>query len=354
MRSLSTIASVTLLLAPLGRAQVSISNHEDVNFNFGIEAQAWADANQMVGSDGSLAYQQNLYLRRIRLMMGGQIGKDITFFFETDQPNLGKTPKAMGSGFLIQDAFMEWKASNAFRLDGGLMLVPFSHNGMQSTVSYYTLDVSPLATVTNSATQSSALRDAGFQARGFFFKNRLQYRTGLFQGERDSTARNSLRAASYVQYDFFDRETSYTYIGTALGRQKILAVDGGFDHQSSYHGASANMAAAIPVFGGDEAGGQFQYFHYDGGNKFLTIAKQNDYMLEGAYYSRALKLQPFTKFESQGFVDPTLKDLHRWGAGVNYYVHGQNLKFTVQYLRAEPRNSHGTNEFTAQFQVFYF
>ncbi|HEY4363682.1 MAG TPA: porin [Bryobacteraceae bacterium] len=350
------VAAIAFALTPLASAQLTVSNGEDVSFNLGFMAQAWGDANQTADASGLQGYQQNLFLRRIRLMVGGQIAKDVTFFFQTDQPNLGKTPKVLNSGFLVQDAFVEWKARNAFRLDAGLMIVPFSRNGLQSPASYYTLDVSPLSTVTNTSTQSSALRDAGFQARGFLLNNRLQYRTGFFQGERDNNAKNSLRGAAYVQYDFFGRESGYTFVGTALGKQKILAVDGGFDKQSSYRGLSGNIAAAIPVRGGDEIGGQFQYFNYDGGTKFPTIARQNDYLVEGAYYSHAIKLQPFGKFEAQSFTDPTaqVKDIHRAGGGVNYYVHGQNLKFTLQGLRAKQRGLPWTSELTAQFQVFYF
>lgn len=159
---------------------------EDVNFSFGFLAQAWGDWNQTAAPGGLAGDQQNLYLRRIRLLVGGQVAKDVTFVFDTDQPNLGKTPKARNSGFLAQDAFVEWKALNAFRLDGGLMFVTFSRNGLQSPASFYTFDISPLATVSNTSTQSSALRDGGLQARGFFLDNHLQYRTGLFQGERDS------------------------------------------------------------------------------------------------------------------------------------------------------------------------
>jgi len=71
------------------------------------------------------------------------------------------------------------------------------------------------------------------------------------------------------------------------------------------------------------------------GEKFTTIPKQNDYLVEAAYYSHRIKLQPFGKFESQAFVDPSAqaKDVYRWGGGVNYYVHSQNLKFTAQWRR---------------------
>jgi hypothetical protein len=174
----------------------------------------------------------------------------LTFFFETDSPNLGKTPKTLGTGFLIQDAFVEYKFHNVFRVDDGLMLVPFSRNTLQSPASYYTLDVSPITTVGNASTQSSALRDAGFGAKGFFLKDKLQYRFGLFQGARDANARSSLRTAGYLQYDFFDTETAYTFPGTALGKRKILAVDAGFDTQGAYRAWSGNIATDVPVGGG--------------------------------------------------------------------------------------------------------
>jgi hypothetical protein len=337
-------------------AQVSI-RHEDVTFNFGIQGQFWADWTQD-STAGNQGYQQNLYLRRARVLLGGDIGKDISFFIETDSPNLGKTPKS-GSGFLLQDAFLEWKPSRVLQIDSGLFFVPLSRNALQSTLSYYGLDLSALATVNNTATQSMALRDLGLQARGFFFKDRLLYRVGLFQGERDANARNSLRVAGYVQYDFFDTETGYVFTGTALGKKKILAIDAGTDWQGSYRGISANAALDLPVNGGDEIGGQFQFLHYDGRRKFLSIPNQNDWFIETAYYLHRFKFQPFGRIESQQFVNAAdaSQDLHRAGAGVNYYVHGQNLKWTVQYSRTLPgpvSSLRAANEVTMQLQIFYF
>jgi hypothetical protein len=190
-------------------------------------------------------------------------------------------------------------------------------------------------------------------------KEKLQYRFGVFQGQRDTDARNSLRTGGYVQHDFFDAETGYTFIGTALGKKRILAIDAGFDAQGSYHAASANIAFDMPVRAGDELGGQFQFFHYDGGDKFATVHDQNDWFIEAAYYCNQIKLQPFTKFEEQKFVaaSDASEDVHRVGGGVNYYIHGQNLKWTLQFMRTLPQ--HGTthmggNEITMQLQIFYF
>jgi hypothetical protein len=272
---------------------------------------------------------------------------------------LGKTPKALTSGFILQDAFLEWKPTKIIQLDAGLFLVPFSRNALQSTLSFYSIDLSSLTTVNNAAIQSAGLRDLGFQARGFFLEDHPQYRVGAFQGERDANAQDSLRTAAYVQYDFFDTETGYVFTGTALGKKKILAIDVGGDEQGTYRGLSANTALDWPVNGGDEIGGQFQFFHYDGRQKFLTILDQNDWFVESAYYLHRAKLQPFGKFESQSFVPlaDASKDIHRAATGVNLYVHGQNLKWTLQYDRLLPQNGsplRASNEFTMQFQLFYF
>jgi hypothetical protein len=337
-------------------AQIVVKN-EDVTFKFGVQGQLWADWTQ--DSSGTQGYQQNFFLRRARIIVAGDVGKDISFFFETDDPKLGITPKNLATGFIIQDALMEWKPAKQFQVGGGLFIVPFTRNGLQSTLSYLTLDVSPLSTVSNSATQSSALRDLGFQFKGFFARERLQYRVGAFDGQRDANGHNSLRTTGYLQYDFFDREKGYLFSGTGLGKMKILAVDAGFDRQGSYRGYSANIAAAIPVRKGDEVAGQFQYVHYDGQAKFTAIPLQNDFLVEAGYYDHKVKIQPFVKYEAQAFTAAAnaSKDINRFGLGANYYIHGQNLKWTCQYLRALPRNGSPlkpTNEFTVQLQFMYF
>jgi hypothetical protein len=337
--------------------QLELKN-EDIAVRFGFQGQFWGDWTQD-STSGTQGYQQNLYMRRGRLMMGGDIGKNVSFFIQTDAPNLGKNPKALNTGFLIQDAYVEWKASNKFSVMGGEMFAPFSRQQMQSTISYYTLDVSPVGSIQNSPTGSSAQRDMGFGARGFFFNDRLQYRAGIFQGQRDANAHDSLRTTGYVQYDFFEKEKGYSYVGTALGKKKILAIDAGADKQGTYRAYSANLASDTPVRGGDEIGLNLNYFMFDGRQKFLSIPKQNNMVAEAAYYLHAAHLQPFGKVEMQEFTADAnrAKDITRYGAGFNYYIKGQSLKWTAQYLRALPNsasNLRPSNEFTMQMQFFYF
>jgi hypothetical protein len=205
----------------------------------------------------------------------------------------------------------------------------------------------------------SALRDVGFQARGYFFDDRFQYRGGIFDGVRTPDGRNSPREALYLQYDFFDREKEYAYAGTALGKRKILALDIGGDKQSAYRSTSLNVANDTPVFGGDEVGFNFSVMHFDGRNFLTAIPDQTNYLVEAAYLFHKIKTQPFARFETQDFTAAVngTKDINRYGTGLNYYIHGQNLKWTAQYTRALPQNGstiRPSNEFTMQLQVFYY
>ncbi len=362
-RSLLSAMACALMLAPVpapASAQLQIKN-EDVTIKFGFAGQFWADWLQdaTAATAGNQGYQQNFELRRARILIGGNIGSNITFFVDTDDPKLGLTPKNLASGFILQDAYMEYKVNNYFQLAGGEMLMPSSRQNLQSPFSYYSLDVSAVSTVSNSALQQSGLRDMGFQARGYFFKDHLQYRGGIFEGERDPNGRNSLRPALYLQYDFFSPEKEYAYAGTALGKRKILAIDVAGEKQSSYRSESANIASDTPVNGTDEVGFNLQFLHFDGRQKFTAIPDQNNFLGEFDYYIHQAKVQPFFRWETQRFVAAVnnTKDINRVGFGANYYIRGQNLKFTFQCLRAQPQNGspiRPSNEVTVQMQAFYF
>jgi hypothetical protein len=348
------IAALLLVSVPAG-AQVVIKLNDNVSMRFGAQLQMWADSLQDATTRG---YGQQLFIRRGRFLLTGQVAPNVTFFFQTDNPNVGKVPKALGSGFILQDFWAEWKISDAFMLSGGEFLVPLSRQGLTSTTSFLTLDISATSTVFSAPTQSNGLRDTGFQAKGYVADGRLEYRAALLQGIRLAGARNAFRRSAYLQYDFFEKERGYVYPGTALGKRKIVALSGGYDGQNSYKSYSGSLFATIPVMKVDEVAGILQHNRYNGSTFIPALADQKDELLEFGYYKASLKLQPFAKWESQKFSassNPS-KDLTRWGVGLNYYVAGQNLKFTGQLLRVKPKNNaiHTTNEFTVQMQAWYY
>jgi len=291
-RTLLSVTAGVLMLALLpapASAQLQLKT-EDITVKFGFQGQFWADWTQdaTAPSAGDQGYAQNFYLLRDRIMIGGTIGDKINFFFQTDDPKLGLSPSgtaatktlttgnATSPGFVIQDAWAEYKVGSYLQLSAGEMLVPSSRQALQSTLSYYTVNISAVSTVNNAALVESALRDVGFQARGYFFNDHLQYRGGIFDGERDANGRNAPRPALYLQYDFFSPEKEYAYAGTALGKRKILAIDAGGDKQGTYRSMTANAASDTPVNGGDEIGFNASIMHFDGRTKFPTLADQTN------------------------------------------------------------------------------
>jgi hypothetical protein len=352
---------VLLFLPTLAQAQIQIKVNDDVWLRFGTQLQLWADEAQDATTKG---FNQNLYIRRARFLLTGSVAPNVTFFIQTDDPNLGKTPKALGSGYILQDGWAEWKLNDEFAVEGGLMLIPLNRAELVSTTSFITVDISPTATVFATPTQTSGTRDTGFQAKGYILDGRLEYRAGLFQGVRTAAtstsvaSNNAFRHAFWLSYDFFEKERGYVYAGTNRGTKKVVAVSSGYDAQRDYKAYSASLHATIPVNGKDEFAVLAQGVHYDGGKFLTSLPRQNDYLAEFGYYYAPLKIQPFGKYEKQKFTLPVTpaKDQKRYGLGFNYYVSGQNLKVTGQVTNVKPANNalHATNEYTVQMQVWYY
>jgi hypothetical protein len=381
----------------------------DTWLKVGLQAQVWADYQQVAarsgGNDGG--YTDNLFLRRGRVLLAAQFTKNVNAFFQLDVPRLGQAlaggtadaPTATkrfnaqdGGGMIVQDAFGEVKLSDDdVMLEAGLMIVPFGHNELQSTLTFLTLDLSTVAAL---IPNTSGTRDVGFQLKGYVADDKLEYRVGVFSGLRqpaNATAGNPVghdffRVAGHFQYQLFDVDKGYTYAGTAFGKKKLVGLSAGFDFQKgddldAYYGVSAGAFAAWPLAGeaqkggGDELGLLLEYYRYDGGygstppKPTAGVPKQNDILVEAAYYNKDLALSFFGKFEMQKFEDdatgkaaPTSNAAGNkmWiGGGLKYYVADNMCNFTlaynrVQYPDADSNAYNGTNEFTLQAQFFYF
>jgi hypothetical protein len=348
------VASALLLArAATVRAQVEIYASDDVNFKLGILGQFQADT---ISDPPTNANTDNLFVRRLRLMFGGQVAKNVTFFVETDTPNLGRTlagGKSIQPSTIIQDAYGEFKAGAAFAIDAGLMFVPFSHNSLQSAATLLPVDYGAYTFSQSTPTQSSAGRDAGFQAKGYLADQHLEYRVGAFQGARDARSHNSFRYVGRLQYSLFDTDTGFFYAGTYMGKKKVVAVGAAFDAQKHYHGYDADLFVDLPA-GPGAFTGQLDYNHFDGDITFTTLPKQHDTLFEVGYLISSLKLTPVLQFSNRDIVDKTAGDENHWSIGLNYWWAAHNASIKGAYSRINPSGSSSQNEFTVQLQLFYF
>ena len=340
--------------APAARAQVQIKVNEDVNFRLGVLGQFQGEWLEDPAEDDT---SQNLFIRRIRLLFGGQVARNVTFFVETDAPNLGKTlpgGKNISPEVIVQDAYGEFRLHPALAIDVGLMFVPFSRNSLQSAASLLPIDYGAYTFSASGPTQSVVGRDTGVQAKGYALGNRLEYRIGAFQGARDARSHRSFRYTGRVQYQLLDPEPAgFFYAGTYLGARRVAAVAAAFDAQDEYTAFDADTFVDYPL-GPGAVTAQLAWNRFDGDTTFPTLREQNVVLLELGYFLRELKLTPVFQFTNRGVVDLDAGDETRWSIGVNYWWAGHNANVKAAYTRIDPRVGLEQNGFTIQLQVFYY
>ena len=349
-----TLAVVSAAAPAAGQAVIRVN--EDVNFKFGVLGQFQADWLEDADGEGT---QQNLFLRRIRLMFGGQVAKNLTFFFETDAANLGKTvsgAKAITPELIVQDAFGTWTFHKAVAVDFGLMFVPLSRNTLQAAGTLLPIDYGAYTYSTSSALQSTVGRDTGAQARGYVAGNHLEYRLGVFQGHRDAESHDSFRYAGRVQWQLLDPEApGFFYTGTYLGARKVATIGGGFDSQDHYHAYAVDGFLDHPL-GSGAVTAQLAWNRIDGDTTFTQLPKQNVLFFEAGYLFRDAKLTPVFQYTSRNVRDNNseIKDETKWSLGLNYWWTGHNANVKAAYAVTDPRGATNQRQFTVQLQFFYY
>ena len=350
----SAIFITLSLTASPAAAQVLITVNENVNFRLGALAQFQGEWLEDPVEDDT---QQNLFLRRVRLLFGGKVAKNLTFFIETDAPNLGKTTasgKNISPQLVVQDAYGELALHKDLAVDFGLMFIPFSRNSIQSAATLLPIDYGSFTFTTSAATQSTVGRDTGLQAKGYGFGDRLEYRVGAFQGARDARSHRSFRYAGRAQFQLLDLEPrGFFYTGTYLGARRVLAVGAAFDLQAEYEAFDADAFLDYPL-GPGAVTAQVAYQHIDGDTTFQTLPKQNVVMFEVGYLLGQLRLTPVFQFTRRAVDDTTAGDETRWSAGLNYWLTGHNANIKAAYGRIEPRGARDQSQFIVQLQLFYY
>lgn len=336
---------------------------------------------EVVGHPTLNSGSQNLYLRRVRLLLGGTIFKDFEYFFDSDFANLFKANQTSGTkstpGMNVQDAFGTWKAvGGQLKVDVGYMLPALNHNALQGATTLYSWDY-----FNNSFRHSAAFnssgdpigRDAGLQLRGLLIDGLLEYRVGLFQGRRNISedgkvgARNMFRVAGRVQVNLLDPEPGFFYAGSYLGAKKILSLGASYDFQDSYKRWGVDAFADMPL-GDGVFTAQVNLVHADG-DDFLTnpgatatdppvpaLPKQTALMGEVGYLINAVNLSPIFRFEQQWFPDADTHET-RLGGGLAFWPYGHNVNLKAFYQRVTPveaPGTHGYNQFNLQTQFYVF
>lgn len=177
------------------------------------------------------ADEYDLYLRRARVILSGQVLDGTKFFMETDNDNAGRSGTTDVSTD-IQDAFVEQRLWENHYVQGGLILLPFSFENASSAGSLLGLDYN-LETL--KFAETFAWRDYGVVFRGDFGK-KVAYRVGAFDGYDDKAGTKNpeakIRGTGHIAFNLVgETETGWFFTQERLSDQPYLTVGVGADSQ---------------------------------------------------------------------------------------------------------------------------
>jgi hypothetical protein len=135
----------------------------------------------------------DIFLRRCRIIIDGQIKDGIKVFAETDNANAGK--KGSSSSTEIQDAFVDLRLGGSDHwVSVGLILLPFSFEDRSSAASLLGIDFNSEAV---KFTNHFVWRDNGAMIHGSVAK-RLGYSVGVFDGYENTSTTSATIGDSVV------------------------------------------------------------------------------------------------------------------------------------------------------------
>lgn len=334
-------------------------------------------------------WQRQLYLRRMRVLVGGTLSAQTSFFFESEALNIGKVAangaKTNSVAMYVQDAQVQHVFVPEFAVVAGLQLVGIARNGLQSAASLMALNYGSYQFVPNGPLDNSIGRDLGVNFRGFFADERLEYRAGFFSG-RNFNLFSPLRGTVRLQYNFFEREKGFYYGGTYLGAAKYVSVGAGLDMQGSYKAFAFDAFAELPVSDNHwiTISGSVSFLNGGGSESDSTyftgaIPRQTIMFLEAGLLFKSMNVQPYVKYEKQSVnatvlrqvgatsatldLQNALRSNDRFGFGVNYFVtaHQATVKLLYELVGRNRMTLDGTTyehattgECTLQLQFFLF
>jgi hypothetical protein len=356
---IAVVILISVFLIPINaNAQLEIKSADgNSSIKFGVLGQFQAES--ITTTDGS-ATSKDLYLRRFRILFGGNIMEKLAFFTETDSPNLGKLAKsgetvAKGaSDMYLQDAFITYNQSNEFKVDAGMLLFPVSHNAGQSAASLLGIDYGPYSFLWSEPTACRVGRDYGIQARGYLANNHFEYRLGVFQGVRGENSTNPFRVMARAVYYPFQHESGFFYAGSYLGDKKVLGIGVSLDQQDDYKAYGADIFLDYPLANKDVITAQVDYTQYDGGDFITAIAKQNVIFAEAAYYFHASKVAPFVQLNIDNKSKESSADKKFMQAGLAYYIKGQNLNMKLGVGKHSEDGAEDRTQVLLRIQAYMF
>jgi len=182
--TLKALLAISLLLSPAAFATKVPIPIEGATLNVSVQVQTQAMINESGSPNGNdLSY--DIFVRRTRILVNGDISQNFSYLFQVDNANFGKFGNFTGRA-IIQDAWIGWAPTgitggNVLYIDAGLLLIPISHHLLESTTNFITADVHT-DEFRFPGNGFPALRETGVQLRGWWLDKKIGFRGGVYEG----------------------------------------------------------------------------------------------------------------------------------------------------------------------------
>jgi hypothetical protein len=245
------LLSVLLLLAPAASYAVDVPIPvEGATLNVTFQLQTQFVANE-AGTPAGTGPAYDSFVRRSRVLVNGDINRNLSYLVQIDNPNFGKFGNFTGRA-IVQDAWIGWaptgiEGGTVVYIDAGILLIPISHHLLESTTNFVTADAQ-IDAFRLPGSSFPAFRDTGVQVRGWAFDKKIGFRGGVYEGYAPVTQapgacatggagcitpKRNPALGGFVNFDILgSEEGSWVYGAYKWAKDPILSVGVAANYQS--------------------------------------------------------------------------------------------------------------------------
>lgn len=341
-------------------------NRGGKELKLGLRALIWYQAIQAAAPNGSTS--NGFALRQARIYMAGRYSKTISFGTHFDWNKVGsvdgKTSSSASTS--LTDAFLGFNFMPQLKFMTGQYRIAFSRYSLTATTSAHLFPHNPFAASPALLTSTGNFRQTGVTAWGFLGK-RLRYNLGIASGlpqtfKTGSDSSDSLLYSARAEYTLLGlAKEGYLHKNEWNGKRgKFATVGAGFltkkysttaaapFHNATYSAWTMDEYSEYPIAGGSIAT-EAAYYYYNFDNRLDPNVQswfaQAGYLLPGKIGPG--RLEPGVRYDTyrlEGVAGATTKV---WTAGLNYYIYGNNVKWSLEWLNIS--NGAGASQNLAVF-----
>jgi hypothetical protein len=222
---------------------------EGATLNVSIQVQPEFLVNEAGAPAGDSA-SYDIFVRRTRILVLGDLGPNFTYLIQVDNANFGKYGNFTGRA-IVQDAWVGWAplgltGGTVLFVDAGILLIPISHHLLESTTNFVTADVQTDAfRIPGNGFQG--LRDTGVQIRGWALDKKVGFRGGVYEGYAPIlvagcdgnkpgtciTPKRNPALGGFINFDIIgSEEGGWLYGAYKWGKDPILSIGVAGNYQS--------------------------------------------------------------------------------------------------------------------------